>query len=192
MSVIYLLPCHGENSVEITTAEAGRTVSCPCGKQVQVPTFREIQQLPRRQVAAKENAAAWSTQQGVLFSIGLVLVTGALGMSGWLIYQRMQLDTQEYVIEQEVIDANHEQLMALEAFGALEAWNRVLSQPLPETRPLPQSEVNRAAARVILWKLAAAGVTAVVGLCLIGASAMLKPAPKSRRKVGKRPTSKPA
>ncbi len=191
MSVIYLLPCHGDNSVEITTAEAGRTVNCPCGKQVQVPTLREIQQLPRRQEAAKESAA-WSTQQGILFSIGLVLVTGALGMMGWLIYQRMQLDTQEYVIEQEVIDANHEQIMALEAFGALEGWNRVLSHPLPETRPLPKSEVNRAAARVILWKLAVAGATVFIGLCLIGASALLKPSTAARRKIAKRPTSKPA
>ena len=189
MSAIYLLPCHGDNCVEITTAEAGRTIACPCGKKVQVPTLREIRQLPRRREAPRERAA-WSPQQGVLFSLGLVLCAASLGFIGWLIYQRLQLDTEEIVIEQERLDAWDAEIMGLEAAATLDGWNRFLNRPLPEERRLPQFEVNRAAARVIVWKMVIAGVVALVGLCLMGASTMLKPGPATKQKTTKSPKSK--
>ena len=186
MSVIYLLPCHGENNVEVTTAEAGRTIVCPCGEQVQVPTLREIRRLPRRPDTPSEQAA-WSAQQGVMFSIGLILLTGSLGMIGWLIYQRMQLDTEEIVIEQAQLDAWDEEIMALEAAATLDGWNQVLSKPLSEQRTLPPFEVNRAEARAIYWKIGLFGVIAVVGIGLMVASNLFKPRASPPRKARKRP-----
>ena len=187
MSVIYLLSCHGDNTVEVTTAEAGRTIACPCGKQVQVPTFREIQQLPRKQVASRSEGENWSIQQGVLFSIGLVLLAGAIGTTGLLIYQRAQLDTQEIAIPDEWLEFQEAQLMQADIELLVDGWNNELNRPLPEDRHPPTFEVNRAAARVIYWQIFAAAVVGVIGLCMMGAGTMLKPASRQPRKATKRP-----
>jgi len=192
MPATYLLPCHGDNVVEITTADAGRTVACPCGEQVLVPTLREIRRLPQKQTSEESTAArgaGWSLQQGIMFSIGLALVAVAVAAVAWLGYERTKLDTKEIVVSQEHLDAWDEQVMNMDAAVSLDFWNQVLSKPLPEERQAPQFEKNRAAARVIYIKMGIAGGVAILGLGLIGASVLLKPQPTKRRKS---PRKKPA
>ena len=187
MTPTYLLPCHGENHVEVTTAEAGRIVPCPCGKEVTVPTFREIQQLPRKH-AFVDQTPTWSTQQGACFSIGLVLFAGAAIVAGLLFYQRSQLNTEEVVIPESYLVAFDKQIMELDAEKTLDGWNNFLGHPLPEERvEVPQFELDRAAARGIMWKLIAAGAVAVVGLGLMFGSALFKPRPVSAKGRPKKP-----
>ena len=187
MSAIYLLPCHGESTVEVTTAEAGRTVPCPCGKEVTVPTFREIQQLPKKQIATDDDGAVWSIQQGVLFSVGLVLLAGALVAIALFGYQRMQLNTEEIVVRQEYLDAWDAQIMGLDAEATLDGWNKYLNQPLPENRRPPPFEVDRAEARSLMWKMAIAAGFGVVGAGLMIVSTTLKPRPSSVKRRPKKP-----
>lgn len=178
----YLLNCHGENSVEVTTAEAGRTIDCPCGKQVLVPTMREIRLLPRKKEPKVEAAPTWSTQKGVLFSIGLVLLAGGLIYGGFLIYQRMQLDTEEIVIRDDQWDALDTGVQSLSPERTLEVWQQ-FNMPLPEERRPPRFEIHREAARAVYIKLAISGTVALLGLALMGAGLAIKPpAPVRRRR----------
>ena len=175
MSVIYLLPCPNDNTVEITVADAGRTITCPCGSVVTVPTLREIKKLPRKQGPSANRAASWSLRQGLV-----VLATASLTMA-WLVFQRLQLDTSEFVRDQEYLDFQDQKVMAMDAADLLEAWNVHLNKPIPETRTLlPRSEVDRAAARVVYVKMAVAGGFMALGLALMVATLCLKPQPAKK------------
>lgn len=189
MSVTYLLPCHGENHVEITVADAGRSIACPCGKQVAVPTLREIRRLPRKQQMRAASAPAWSTQQGVLFSIGLVLIAGCLVTLAVLGYQCLQLDTDKIVLPEKDVALQNQRIMEMEAAQLLDIWQRDLSPPLPEQRRLPPFEVHRAIARGLYTWMAVAGVVGVVGVVFACAGLFLRPKPgKRKRGPRKRPT----
>ena len=51
---IYLLPCEGcACDIEVVSGQAGGQVECPsCGRRNDVPTFRELNQLPIKSQAA--------------------------------------------------------------------------------------------------------------------------------------------
>ena len=80
----YLLPCScGEQSV-VSTAQAGGTIRCACGAELQVPTMRGLRELeplePRS--AAAGRAVTWDDQHRVAFLLAL----GALTCLGVAIY----------------------------------------------------------------------------------------------------------
>lgn len=87
MKAKYLLPCTAcKGRVEVDSTDAGLTVRCACGQQLEVPTLRGLAEL--KQVAGEQSTAqrgSWGPVQAtILFS--LVIAVGALGFAGWRIW----------------------------------------------------------------------------------------------------------
>ena len=67
------LLCACGHTLVIDSTQAGSMLRCRCGEQIQVPTLREISQLPDAEHAARQATAIpgrWTRTQGILFAIG--------------------------------------------------------------------------------------------------------------------------
>jgi len=92
MKAVYLLPCPCGNKVPVDGGQAGAKISCTCGKQLTVPTFRALKELEMEaqavaSAAVAREAPAWSTGRGMLFSFGLlvsVIATLLICYNGYL------------------------------------------------------------------------------------------------------------
>lgn len=189
MSATYLLPCHSGKTVEVTVANAGRTVVCPCGKQVDVPTLRELKKLPLAEVdaaAGKSTASNWTLQQGVFFSLGLLLIMAAAVAVIVLGYYRWQINTTKPEFREEYLAGMDKRVMDQTAAQTLPMWD-LFNQPLPpkERRRPPLFEQYREAARQLYQYMGIAGLVALVGLGLSAFGIWAKPRP---RKKPRRPT----
>jgi hypothetical protein len=78
----YLVPCPacGTKS-SISSAQAGQTVRCTCGRTIEVPTLRDLRNLepvgePQRQ------QSTWNRRKGLVF-LGCVMIAVAAGVAGW-------------------------------------------------------------------------------------------------------------
>ncbi len=149
MSSTYLLPCHAGKAVEVTVANAGRTVVCPCGKQVVVPTLRELRKLPLAQekpAAGKSTASNWTLQQGVFFSLGLLLVMSAAVAVIVLGYYRWQIDTARPEFPDEYLEFKDQQVKGYSADQTLLFW-ATFDQPLPPPSAASRRSTNITARR---------------------------------------------
>ncbi|MCA9268569.1 MAG: hypothetical protein KDA41_08870 [Planctomycetales bacterium] len=173
MSVKYLLTCHGDQSVEVTTADAGRTLACPCGKSVLVPTLRHIKCLPPAESSADaaRPTAGWSAQQGALFAMGTVLFVGCLLGGIGVRNERAKIDTTVPQMHPDFVTLVTGEIAAFAPEQTLDLWEKLAANPLPEQRAvLPHEAANEKASQLdriaySLFAIAAAGlVAAVVGV----------------------------
>ena len=135
MSAKYLLPCHDGNTVEVTTADAGRMIDCPCGNKVQVPTLRGVQNLPRAsQSDGVASAPTWSAQQGAIFTIGLCLLVVGLIALGLLFRVFRQIDTTKPDMNQAVLAEFELAAENAEPANTLEVWHALRNNPLGDER----------------------------------------------------------
>lgn len=58
---VYRLTCSCGHAHKIETSAAGRTIECPCGKQLVIPSMRQIRALPLWQELPEENRTASNT-----------------------------------------------------------------------------------------------------------------------------------
>jgi len=76
MKAVYLLPCSCGKKIPVDAGQAGARISCECGQQLNVPTFRSLKNLEQAAPVAVMNAAAagssWSTTRGIFFSLGML------------------------------------------------------------------------------------------------------------------------
>ncbi len=75
----------------VDTPQAGSILQCHCGRQIQVPTLREIAQLPAaEQTEGTEQISPrrWTHRQGILFAIGAAVVLLASGIAASLVAGR--------------------------------------------------------------------------------------------------------
>lgn len=96
MNAKYLLPCSCGLEVAVELSQAGEKVQCACGRQLDVPTMREITAL--EPIDAGEEAQAslptWGLRHGLLV-LGAVLIVCGLAPSVYLYVNRprpMELD----------------------------------------------------------------------------------------------------
>lgn len=80
----YLLPCSCGEQTVVSTAQAGETIRCACGAELQVPTMRGLRELEplERSSATSGRAVTWDDQHRVAFLLAL----GALTCLGVAIY----------------------------------------------------------------------------------------------------------
>ncbi len=94
MSTRYLLPCSCGKKIAIEVAQAGQTVRCACGAEIEAPTMREITSLeqvePEAQTRHSRPSAGWSRRQAWML-FGAVLTIGAVAMTAWLQWSRPRL-----------------------------------------------------------------------------------------------------
>ncbi len=123
----YSLPCSCGDTIPIETSQAGETVVCSCGRQLEVPTMRAIRQLdPIRPpaVACAKSAGNWSMPQRLCFSIGMAVA--AIGFAIGVYYQlgRASLDTEEVVWDTR-LDSDLELLDNMNLEEAWKNWENV-------------------------------------------------------------------
>ncbi len=73
MAVQYLLPCDCGNTTPIDTNQAGSTVSCKCGKNLEVPSLRAIRQLTPLDQGDVAREYQWNLVAGLTFASGVVI-----------------------------------------------------------------------------------------------------------------------
>jgi len=79
----YYIPCSCGKRISVDTRQAGQTVVCECGTNLEVPTLRQLAQLAERvdpppTVARKP----WGPRERVLL-FGLMLALAGIAWSGW-------------------------------------------------------------------------------------------------------------
>jgi hypothetical protein len=81
----FLLPCACGQKHEVSSAQAGQRLTCSCGRQLDVPTLRELQSLERvdEKTPTMATARRWNARKGLVF-LGLTLVVIAVGGRVWL------------------------------------------------------------------------------------------------------------
>ena len=80
----FQLSCDCGQSVSVMASQAGQTVRCPCGAQLEVPTLRGLQALPPADAtAAAKRRATWENRQRAIFSLTLISIS-ALLLGGYL------------------------------------------------------------------------------------------------------------
>jgi hypothetical protein len=183
MTARYLLPCHGDRVVEVTVALAGHTVTCPCGKSVVVPTLRELKRLPvaAAETSARSSAAPWTLQQGILFSLGLLLIAAsgvALGVIG---FKRSKLSTEAAVLRDEFHQQLGEEIGAMEPSRTLDFWRMLREIPLPDRNYVMTFEEHRKQSAKLLNRMLFAGGVGVLGGSLVLAGLLYKPRPPKAR-----------
>jgi len=178
----YLLRCSCGREQVVEPAQAGQTISCDCGKSLEVPTLLAMRHLP---VAPAERMPAAAGQWGVrhrLISIGILVLLLALVWVGLLVWswpEKPQVpdpitwQTPPPAGQTEPLRKTTDQLTLVESYYA---WQS-LPRQLDLLSDAPMSRYRQQVASATNWLI----VGVVVGLlglvCL--ASAWLVPAPTS-------------
>jgi hypothetical protein len=78
----YLLTCGCGKTVPVEIGQAGGRVACSCGTQLDVPTLRQLRQLPQATLEQKPSSGSWGTRQGWI-AASLIVVAALLAWSAW-------------------------------------------------------------------------------------------------------------
>lgn len=108
----YLLSCSCGRQHTVTRSQAGQKIECECGNMLQVPTLRELTNLPSADSGedspppqARDGKTAWQGWRGpaiALASAGLII---SLAYCGWFSLQRSLINT-SYTADSEIAAGN--------------------------------------------------------------------------------------
>jgi len=88
MSNARLLPCPCGQKVPVRPSQAGQTVRCQCGRQLQVPTWREIAALePAQPEVSPPGAGGWGWPETLLLA-GVAALAGVVVLFAYLLLTR--------------------------------------------------------------------------------------------------------
>jgi hypothetical protein len=81
----FLLPCGCGQRTPVSIAQAGQSIRCACGAQLEVPTLRGLKALPRagEEQARTSRRPTWNNWHRVVFVL-LVIALGSLAVCGYL------------------------------------------------------------------------------------------------------------
>lgn len=93
MTTKYLLACTCGQSLPVELNQAGRSITCNCGKTVEVPSMRLLRQLPTcdEPDSSAQRRPAWNLTAGSFFAVGLLVAVLAAMVAGG-----MQLRYQQF------------------------------------------------------------------------------------------------
>lgn len=89
----YLLSCSCGRQTKVDSTQAGLTLTCRCGAKLDVPTLRDLEQLPRLEEPSRQRAAresTWGPRQALTL-VGL-LVSGFSLLWGAYLYATTPLE----------------------------------------------------------------------------------------------------
>jgi len=110
MAQQYLLPCECGKATPVSVAQAGRTISCDCGREHTVPTLAGLRQLERvgDELPGKgAPPATWNAVRGAAFVVGVILALVGLTVGAYGSYRLRLIDVgavEEYVQSRETLD----------------------------------------------------------------------------------------
>ena len=182
MSVRYRLPCKCGQTVLVERSQAGLSVNCSCGTQLEVPTIRGLAQLELVQSAPDK--LGWTAQYGLLL-IGALIAVVAGSAAAWRVtrlpadpYSERQIDLAMYKMAAEID--------GMSPGKVLEAWQEFrCGVYVEDDRPERNYRAGRAAYQRWNWVLAgvaAAGLLFCVIVLATGAGQPVRAAPAKRRR----------
>jgi len=135
----YLLTCECGKNVPVELGQAGGQVSCSCGKRLEVPTLRQLRQLPQAVAQQAKGGGSWDARQGwITASLVMAAILTASALWVW----RNQPARPVFVSSDYMASVDH----ALESWTPTDAWKRWIDfyRPLAE-RGLPMFQAANAA-----------------------------------------------
>jgi hypothetical protein len=132
MSDKYLLPCECGQSVPIGISEAGKEVSCVCGRKLPVPTLRAIRQLQPAQTSISTTPPSWNPAKGFIFAVGALLLIGGLivAVHSYFVYSNVV----KYKPSSADLDYSLEIIEQMTATDLWDAWHFVKQHGLEAPR----------------------------------------------------------
>jgi hypothetical protein len=108
VSARYLLPCNCGQQIVVGPPQAGETIVCRCGAQLDVPTMLEMTMLcpVPAQESRPSDDKAWGSRQRMLL-IGVVLLAAAMAL-GVLLYRNRPISPFENVDPEYIKLAAHQ------------------------------------------------------------------------------------
>lgn len=84
----YLLPCSCGEKIAIESTQAGQTIRCSCGKNLEVPTMQGVRQLEQYAEIADQSATPSSIGGAAIgvALLGLILLLAGGGVNLWAYY----------------------------------------------------------------------------------------------------------
>jgi hypothetical protein len=122
----YLLPCDCGRANPVTVAQAGRTVSCGCGRDQIVPKLAVLRQLEPVTAPVSKGAREWSSSRGILFVIGVLLALAGMAAGGLGAYLIRNVNLAE--IDKYYDNIEQDQLKELDQMTPIqiyEIWERI-------------------------------------------------------------------
>ncbi len=102
MAAQYLLPCDCGATTPVETNQAGNTVICSCGKQLEVPSLRAIRELAPHGVDDAARGYEWNPAAGLIFVGGMFLAFIGAGVALFMHINSVQAVSFELPPEDEV------------------------------------------------------------------------------------------
>ncbi len=176
MSEKYLLKCECGEAHPVDTGQAGQSVSCKCGKELRVPSFREIKQLPPVKEDGpprkREGRRGWHPVQGVLFGVGAVVILFCGAWAGYVQIYRNSLDTEAQ--DWDDVATAQDAIGNLSPADAYDNWRMISEIGLGERQPPSFVAARQEDRRWFRIQLIAYGVGGV-GLLLVIGSLLIRP-----------------
>lgn len=114
----HLLPCTCGRKVSIEVGQAGGTVVCECGVQLDVPTMRQIRELepaPSEESPSHVRTDDWNARKGVIL-LGLVIAVLSAGLGAYFLTTKPKLPT--YHLETAIDGLRKE----IDAYSPADTW----------------------------------------------------------------------
>ena len=153
MRTKYLLPCSCGRKIPVEAIQAGQTVRCTCGAELEIPTMKAVTSLEPAEPASTarkgRSTSTWGAREGRIL-LAAVITASALGLAAYLQWTQPRL-------------ADVQSLSPLQTWAAWQELRLGADRRLP-----PEAEIFYDALRANRhWLKLALGV-ATVGLLLLG------------------------
>jgi len=123
----HLLSCSCGKTLAIEAGQAGETIRCSCGAELEVPSFREIRKLPLAveppTTKQSRQPVKWSLSRGLVFSIGLAIAVFGICMAGYFQWGRSRLSTEQSQWDNLEGDLAH--IDTLDPIAMVDLWQMV-------------------------------------------------------------------
>jgi hypothetical protein len=162
----YVVECQCGNKLPVDVGQAGGSVTCSCGRSVDVPPLRQLRHLPAVEViAAKRAARSWTVRHG-LSTVCIIVLAVALGFIGWNRFTQPSLPKFDPTAYERGRDARIAKMTPTEVFEWWVGYYRPLSEHgLSQLENINRDRIEREIehrhfVRAILWIIA--GVAALI------------------------------
>ena len=192
----YLLTCTNcEQPIPVEVAQAGETVRCDCGAEIQVPSMREIRGLPTDAdpTAVEECNEVYGlpmqsslARQRYLFAAGFLVAVISAGMAGFYYFAAARIQVEG--VHRDQMDQGDRLIDALTPEGAYEAWKMLRIQGIGDQKR-PDYVLQEKKKEGYMRKMGVALYVFAFGLLVMGIGVFLVKPRLSSRSNGSPPGS---